>query len=163
MPPLILSPANLAPAASRRNVVVIHDAAALRHPEAYSGGFVAYHRQILPLLARRARLVLTPSAFSREELVEVLGADPDASSSFPRASRSASRRPRIRSRPAGGTALQRPYALVVGTVSDRKNLAALEPVARALADRGIDLVLAGSDRGYLRGEVPGVRRLGYVD
>ena len=74
---LILSPANLAPAASRRNVVVIHDAAALRHPEAYSGAFVAYHRRILPLLAQRARLVLTPSAFSREELVELLGADPD--------------------------------------------------------------------------------------
>ena len=74
---LILSPANLAPAASRRNIVVIHDAAALRHPEAYSDAFVAYHRRILPLLARRARLVLTPSEFSRQELVEVLGADPD--------------------------------------------------------------------------------------
>ena len=51
--------------------------------------------------------------------------------------------------------LERPYVLVVGTVSDRKNLAALEPVARALGEQGIELVLAGSDRGYLRGERPG--------
>jgi glycosyltransferase involved in cell wall biosynthesis len=160
---VILSPANLAPAASRRNVVVIHDAAALRHPEAYSAAYVAYHRHILPLLAQRARLVLTPSAFSRGELVEVLGADPDrvvvvpegVEERFTPAADSEAARRRH--------GLQRPYALVVGTVSDRKNLAALEPVARALADRGLDLVLAGSDRGYLRGEVPGVRRLGYVD
>jgi glycosyltransferase involved in cell wall biosynthesis len=161
--PVILSPANLAPAASRRNVVVIHDAAALRHPEAYSGVFVAYHRQILPLLARRARLVLTPSAFSRGELVEVLGADPDRVVVVPEGVDG-------RFRPdadSGATrrrhGLERPYGLVVGTVSDRKNLAVLEPVARALAGRGIELVVAGSDRGYLRGGVPGVRRLGYVD
>src|SRR6059058_4670473 len=56
---VILSPGNMAPAVSRRNVVVLHDAAALRHPEAYSRAFVAYHRYVLPLLARRARLVLT--------------------------------------------------------------------------------------------------------
>jgi glycosyltransferase involved in cell wall biosynthesis len=160
---LILSPGNVAPAASRRNVVVLHDAAALRHPEAYSRAFVAYHRYILPLLARRARLVLTPSTFSRDELVEVLGADParivvvpegvDERFSPDAEATSARRR----------HDLDRPYALVVGTVSDRKNLAALEPVAQALGERGIELVLAGSDRGYLRGEVPGVRRLGYVD
>ena len=48
-------------------------------------------------------------------------------------------------------------------MSYRKNLAALEPVSRALAERDIELVLAGSDRGYLRGSVYGVRRLGYVD
>src|SRR6186997_2260694 len=30
--PLLLCPANLAPAASRRTVLVLHDAAALRHP-----------------------------------------------------------------------------------------------------------------------------------
>ncbi len=159
---LVLSPANLAPAASRRNVVVIHDAAALRHPEAYSRAFVAYHRRILPLLARRARLVLTPSAFSRDELVELLGADPDRVTVVPegvdeRFTPHADPEPARRRHD-----LRRPYALVVGTVSDRKNLASLEPVARALADHGVDLVLAGSERGYLRGDVPGVRRLGYV-
>src|SRR4051812_27622492 len=38
---LIYCPANLAPLASRRNVVVIHDVAALRHPEWYSRPYVA--------------------------------------------------------------------------------------------------------------------------
>jgi glycosyltransferase involved in cell wall biosynthesis len=48
-------------------------------------------------------------------------------------------------------------------MSARKNLGVLDPAAAALADRGIDLVLAGSDRGYLRGQGAGLRRLGYVD
>lgn len=159
---LILCPANLGPMMSRRNVVVIHDAAALRHPEAYSRGYVAYQRTVLPLLARRARLVITPSSFSRDELIDLLGADPERVEVIPegvdtRFSPHADPAP-----PRHRHGLDRPYALVVGTVSDRKNLGVLAPVARALRDHGIELVLAGSDRGYLRGEAPGVRRLGYV-
>ena len=121
---LILSPANLAPAASRRNVVVIHDAAALRHPEAYSGSV----RRLPPpdsaaARDRRARLVLTPSEFSRGELIELLGADPrQRSSSCRRGSMSGSLRQRIRGRPAAGTGLSGRMRSSSARVSDRKNL-----------------------------------------
>src|SRR5207302_10639951 len=70
---LLYSPANLAPLACARNAVVIHDAAALRHPEAYSSAYVAYQRRMLPALARRARVLITVSEFSRAELVDTLG------------------------------------------------------------------------------------------
>ena len=50
--PLLLCPANLAPAASRRTVLVLHDAAALRHPAWYSGAYAAWQRRLLPVLAR---------------------------------------------------------------------------------------------------------------
>src|SRR3954465_1807659 len=70
---LIYSPANLAPVASRRNVVVIHDAAALRHPEWYSRPYVAWQRLVLPRIAKRARLVITVSEFSKQEISEALG------------------------------------------------------------------------------------------
>ena len=73
---VIYSPANLAPLASRRNAVVIHDVAALRHPEWYRPAYVAYQRALLPAIARRARLLITVSEFSKGELVEVLRADP---------------------------------------------------------------------------------------
>src|SRR4051794_17036385 len=53
---LLYCPANLAPVASSRNVVVIHDVSALRHPEWYSGAYVAWQRALLPRIARRARL-----------------------------------------------------------------------------------------------------------
>src|SRR3954447_12385181 len=81
--PLLLCPANLAPAASRRTVLVLHDAAALRHPEWYSPLYAAWQRRLLPLLVARARRIVTVSSFSRDELVEFLGADPSRISVVP--------------------------------------------------------------------------------
>ena len=72
---LLLNPANLAPLAFPRNAVVIHDAAALRHPGWYSPVYARWQRGILPLVARRARLVITVSEFSRRELAELLRVD----------------------------------------------------------------------------------------
>ena len=69
--PLLLCPANLAPAVSRNAVLVLHDTAALRHPGWYSGAYAAYQRALLPLIARRARRVITVSPFSRDELGEL--------------------------------------------------------------------------------------------
>jgi glycosyltransferase involved in cell wall biosynthesis len=147
---LVYSPANLAPVASRRNVVVIHDAAALRHPEWYSRPYVAWQRAVLPRIARRARLVITVSDFSRREIEEVLGVTATVipngvSEQF---------------KPSGEKG---DYALVVGTRIARKNLAALEATARALRELGIELVAAGSGRGYMRSEQGlSIRELGYV-
>jgi glycosyltransferase involved in cell wall biosynthesis len=159
---LVYSPANLAPALSSRNVVVIHDAAALRHPEAYSSLYVAYQRRILPLIAARAELVITVSEFSRRELIELLGVSPERVRVIPEG---VGERftpgvdpTRVRERHGLGG----PYALAVGTASERKNLSALEPAARALGELGIELVLAGSGRDYLRGAQSALRRLGYV-
>jgi len=159
---LLYSPANLAPVLHPRNAVVIHDAAALRHPEAYSPAYVAYQRRLLPRLARRARLLITVSEFSRGELVELLGVAPERVTVIPEGVderfAAAVADPAIQAR----YGLERPYVLVVGTVSARKNLAVLERAERALRSRGADLVLAGSDRGYLRGASGSLRRLGYV-
>ena len=158
---LLLNPANLAPLAFPRNAVVIHDAAALRHPGWYSPVYARWQRGILPLVARRARLVITVSEFSRRELAELLhveaavvpgGIDarfaPDAD---PEPARAA-------------LGLSRPYVLTVASRTARKNSGALETTARRLAADGIDLVAAGGDRPQFRDE-PGtgaVRALGHV-
>ena len=158
---LIYSPANLAPVASRRNVVVIHDVAPLRLPEAYSRQYAAYQRVMLGLLVRRARLIITVSEFSRCELVDVLGAPPARVRVVPEGV-AEDFAAGADAEGLGAYGLTGPYVLVVGTASERKNLGVLRPAARALKQRGIELVLAGSGRGYLRvGEVP-LRRLGYV-
>lgn len=159
---LLYSPANLAPIASRRNVVVIHDAAAFRHPEAFSATYVAYQRRVLPRVVRRARVVLTVSEFSRSELVELLGAAPERVVVVPNG---VDERfvPAVDPEPMRTLyALPRPYVLAVGTASARKNYSALEATVTALDEHGIDFVLAGSDRGYLRGAESGARRIGYV-
>jgi glycosyltransferase involved in cell wall biosynthesis len=159
---VIYCPANLAPVLTTRSVVVIHDVAALRHPESYSTAYVTYQRMMLPLLARRARAVITVSEFSKGELVEVLEIGPDRVEVVP-AGVDERFTPVVDPRPAQAAYdLQRPYVLSLGTVSARKNLEVLGAVARALRERGIELVVAGSDRGYLRSGAVPVRRLGYV-
>jgi glycosyltransferase involved in cell wall biosynthesis len=160
---LIYSPANLAPLASRRNVVVIHDAAALRHPEWYSRAYAAYQRRVLPVLARRARLVITVSEFSRGELADVLALPADHVAVVPNGvdERFSAQADADAARAALG--LPRPYVLAVGTRIARKSLATLEKATERLAAEGIDLVAAGSGRAYMRGEANrGPRPLGYV-
>jgi glycosyltransferase involved in cell wall biosynthesis len=160
---LVYCPANLAPVAERRTVVVIHDAAALRIPSAYSRGYVAYQRTVLPLIARRARLVITVSEFARAELIELLGVAPERVEVIPPGV-DGRFRPTVDPEPARAAyGLARPYVLALGTRSARKNFSALEPAARVLRERGIELVLAGSDRSYMRQEETGLRTIGYVD
>jgi glycosyltransferase involved in cell wall biosynthesis len=110
--------------------------------------------------------VITVSEFSRAELGELLGIDPERVAVVPggveeRFSPAASSDgERVRAR----YGLEQPYVLAVGTLSSRKRLDLLATVAATeLAPRGIELVHAGSDRGYLRGAAPALRRLGYVD
>jgi glycosyltransferase involved in cell wall biosynthesis len=161
---VILSPANLAPVASRRNAVVIHDVAPLRERGWYGSFYSRYHRLLLRTLARRARLIITVSEFSRRELLELTDAPAERVQVVPpgvdaRFSPDADPEP-VRTR----YGLERPYVLAVGSDVRRKNLAALEPAAALLAAEGIELVAAGSGRSYMRGEQPaGLRRIGYVD
>ncbi|HYP47311.1 MAG TPA: glycosyltransferase, partial [Thermoleophilaceae bacterium] len=161
---VLYCPANLAPAISKRTVVVIHDLAALHHPGWYSPPYASYQRHLLPRLAKHARRVIAPSEFSRSELVNGLGLDPTQVSVVPngvdeRFSPSVDPEP---ARRAYG--LDRPYALVVGTRIARKNVAALAGAAQRLEELGVELVAAGSSRAYMRpGQPPPMRALGYVE
>jgi glycosyltransferase involved in cell wall biosynthesis len=161
----LLCPANLAPVASPNAVLVLHDAAPLRHPGWYSRAYAAWQRHLLPVLVRRAARIVTVSEFSRAELVELLGADPARIDVIPggvdeRFGADADPEP---ARTA--YALRRPYVLCVASHTARKNLAALVPAARALAAHGIDGAVAGGHRPQFAAEqgLEGLRVLGHVD
>ena len=94
----LLCPANLAPLAYSRSAVVIHDAAALRHPGWYSGAYARWQRLVLPAIARRAWRVITVSEFSRARAARSCWAS--TRRWFPAASTSASRPPPTRRRRA---------------------------------------------------------------
>jgi glycosyltransferase involved in cell wall biosynthesis len=161
---LVLSPANLAPLRlGSRNVVLIHDAAALRHPEWYGSGYVRWQRRVLPRLAQNAGLVLTVSEFSRGELIEVLGASPDRVVVVPNGVDARFHPDADAEAAKTALRLKYPYVLAVGTRISRKNLAGLDVASGALSERGIELVAAGSGRAYMRDEGgSAVRALGYV-
>jgi glycosyltransferase involved in cell wall biosynthesis len=160
---LVYNPANLAPLASHRNVVQIHDVVALRHPEWYSPAYVRWQRFVMPRIARRARLVITVSEFSRAEIMEFLGVPAERIRVVPGG---VDKRfsPHVDTEPARrALAIDRPYVLTVGDRGPRKNLDALRPVINRLHTAGIDVLVAGGGRGHQLGEpLPGARDLGYV-
>jgi glycosyltransferase involved in cell wall biosynthesis len=159
----IYNPANLAPLTWPANVVQIHDAVSFRHPEWYSPAYVRWQRAVMPRIARRARLVITVSEWSRAEVMEFLGVPGE----------------RIRVVPGGVDArfsaaidyepvcarlgLTKPYVLAVGDRGPRKNLDALRGAVGLLRKEGIELVVAGGGRGHQLGaSLPGARDIGYV-
>ncbi|MSW87268.1 MAG: glycosyltransferase [Actinobacteria bacterium] len=166
---LILSPANLAPLVSRRNVVIIHDAAPLRFPDDFSRLYTAWQSFLLPRLVSKAVKVIVPSEFSRTELIELCQADPDKIVVVPPGVPD-----ELFNHGAGGPAdrvilerhglAERPYVLTVGSHVKRKNLGALDPVAIAMAEEGLDLVAVGGGRPQLAAETRSslVRDLGPV-
>jgi glycosyltransferase involved in cell wall biosynthesis len=147
----LLCPANLAPLAARNAVVVIHDAAALRHPGWYSPAYARLQRALLPRIARRARQVITVSDFSRNELRDLLGVDARVvyGGVDPRFSPDAE--------PASWP---RPYVLTVASQTARKNLRQLVPVAKR-----IDVLVAGGHRPQFAREhgLEALTLLGHVD
>jgi glycosyltransferase involved in cell wall biosynthesis len=64
----LLSPCNVGPLLVRRQIVVMHDAQVFELPHVYSWRFRMWYRLLLPLLARRAKVVLTVSEHSRSML-----------------------------------------------------------------------------------------------
>jgi glycosyltransferase involved in cell wall biosynthesis len=159
----LLCPANLAPLAYPRTALVLHDAAALRDPAWYSSAFARWQRALLPRLARRAGLLITVSEFSRRELADLLGVDARVVSGGVGDQFTPDADPEPARRAYGLGA--RPYVLTVASRTTRKNLAVLTPVARALANDGIDVVAAGGDRPqFTSGVTDGdeVRALGHV-
>ena len=162
---LIFSPANLAPLIWPRNVIVIHDAAALRAEGSYARAYRTMHAGFEPACARRALRVVTVSEFCRGELAERAGVDPEnvvvihggVNGRF---------RPDADPEPvARRLALKAPYVLTVGTADRRKNLTILDSASRRLRELGVELVWAGGSRAHIRREasIDGLRPLGYVE
>lgn len=96
-------------------VLTIHDLAVIRHPDTFNWWTRSYSRAFLPRLARGASRVIAVSEFTKAEAVELLGVEAS----------------RVRVVPHGvaspfkpfGPAAGGDYALTVGTLEPRKNLA----------------------------------------
>jgi glycosyltransferase involved in cell wall biosynthesis len=122
---LIWSSGNMGPIMAGSQIVTIHDVAAIDHPEWFSPNFVRLYGSLWPVLARRAKQIVTVSHFSKERISEVLNIPRSkievvwngVSESFKPASR-----PAIESATASLGLAGRPYFATLSTIEPRKNL-----------------------------------------
>ncbi|HWO71424.1 MAG TPA: glycosyltransferase family 1 protein [Actinomycetota bacterium] len=129
-----------------RSVLVVHDLAFERYPETAPHIDGRWRRRFAEALARCAAVVV-PSAATRDDLAELHGIGPERVHVVPHGIRAGAFAPppdapeRVR-RVRGRFGIGGPYALFVGGIEPRKNLARL---VRAFASVGTDawLVLAG--------------------
>src|SRR5258707_8147845 len=74
---LLWSPGNTGPLGVSRQVLTVHDAAALDHPEWFERKFTLWYSALLPRLIRKVRAIITVSHFSKERIVRLTGVDPE--------------------------------------------------------------------------------------
>jgi glycosyltransferase involved in cell wall biosynthesis len=150
-------PTMRAPLRSRMPLVVtIHDVAVLRHPEAFNGWTRRYSARALPKVADAANAIVVGSAFSRDELLDVLPVDES----------------KVRVIPYGvgppftpdGPAAEGDYILAVSTLEPRKNFDRLLEGFRRTGLEGLELrVVGGEGWGDVSVEGDRVRRLTGID
>ena len=134
---------NTGPVLRSRQVLMIHDAQAFRQTASYSLVFRLFYRVLLPLIAKRARILTTVSDFSRHEL-EALGVFPKGKAHV--VHNGVDHFDRIIPDPAtlrrhaltdGG------YFLALGSLAPHKNLKRLLEAARARPTGALPLIIAG--------------------
>ncbi len=137
---VLWSPANSGPLAVRNQALTIHDLSPLEHPEWFARSYSAWYRLFLPILAKRVRVIFTPSEFVKQKVRERFGVKNiivtpngvDTSVFHPEAKQCVIEFPKK-------------YILFVGSIQPRKNLHALMRAWHQVKDDFKDtwLVIAG--------------------
>ncbi|HWP02625.1 MAG TPA: glycosyltransferase family 1 protein [Gemmatimonadaceae bacterium] len=140
----LMSFANTGPLLHPRQIVTIHDASVFAVPETYSKAFRAWYRLLLPQLGRAARMVVTDSMFSRNELSRLAGIPQERIHVVPGGC------DHILSRPANPRVLEefglfnRRYVLAVGSHRPHKNLDLVVRAMECLGTVECALVIVGA-------------------
>jgi glycosyltransferase involved in cell wall biosynthesis len=164
---LLLSLCNTGPVLSCQQVVVIHDAATVKMPMAFSRAFRLWYRVLVPLLGRVSRKVLTVSEFSKEEIVSAFGVPRNKVSVVVEGGE------HILRIPADTTAIQRfglssrPYVLAVSSMAAHKNFQLVLDAISRLGNPPFDVAIAGGANSRVFGvagmvDCERVKWLGYV-
>jgi glycosyltransferase involved in cell wall biosynthesis len=70
--PLLINLCNTAPLFYKNQIVTIHDISFLINPKWFSKSFYIYYSFLIPRIARNAKKILTPSKYSKSDLIKVL-------------------------------------------------------------------------------------------
>jgi glycosyltransferase involved in cell wall biosynthesis len=167
---LLWSPGNTGPLGVSRQVLTVHDAAALDHPEWFERKFAVWYSALLPRLIRKVRAIITVSQFSKERIVQLSGVEAERIQVI---SNGVDRRFQPKDRKTVKEAithlgLTEPYILFVGSLEPRKNLKMLLDTWQLGNFDGATLAVAGTTgrifQKFQTDAIPkGVRLLGRVE
>lgn len=116
---ILWSPANTGPVLLQNQALTIHDLSPLEHPEWFRKSFALWYRLFLPILAKRVRMIFTPSEYAKGRITKRFGIEKiivtpngvDVSVFHPDAKTNLD--------------LPKKYILFVGSLQPRKNLKSL--------------------------------------
>ena len=167
---LLWSPGNTGPLGISRQVLTVHDAAALDHPEWFERKFALWYSALLPRLIRKVRAIITVSQFSKERIVQLTGVESERVQVIPNG---VDRRFQPKDRKTiketiAHLGLTEPYILFVGSLEPRKNLKMLLETWQMGNFEGATLSVVGTTgRVFQRFQTDstpkGVRLLGRVE
>jgi glycosyltransferase involved in cell wall biosynthesis len=126
-------------------VLTIHDLSLLLFPQTHQEHLVRRARRVLPLVARKATAIITPSETVKREVCEHLRVSDEKVFAIPEAAR-ACFYPATSSETLQRLGVEPEFILFVGTVEPRKNLLALVRALERITK--IQLVIAGQ-KGWL--------------
>jgi glycosyltransferase involved in cell wall biosynthesis len=167
---LLWSPGNTGPLGVSRQVLTVHDAAVLDHPEWFERKFAVWYSALLPRLIRKVRAIITVSQFSKERIVQLSSIEAERIQVI---SNGVDRRFQPKDRKTVKEAithlgLTEPYILFVGSLEPRKNLKMLLDTWQLGNFDGATLAVAGTTgrifQKFQTDAIPkGVRLLGRVE
>ncbi len=167
---LLWSPGNTGPIAVSRQVLTVHDAASLDHPEWFERKFALWYGALLPRLIRKVRAIITVSHFSRERIVRLTGVRPERVHVISNGVESHFRPvdPTTVEQVKAKFELSSPYILFVGSLEPRKNLKILLEAWQLGGFDGATLAVVGASSHLFAkmqfDSIPeGVRLLGRVE
>ncbi len=147
------------------SVVTIHDLSLFVHPEAHEKRLVRRARWRMPLMARLAARIITPTASVKNEVCEKFGLSPDKIAVTHEAPRATFKR-REDVELLQRLGIREPFILFVGTIEPRKNLHRLiEALDRVLRTTSLSpqLVIAGGQGWLMDDFAAAIRQRGLED
>ncbi len=168
-PELLFVPAHTVPVLHpRRTVTTAHDVGFLRFPELYSRRELLYHRWSMRYAVTHAAHVITPSAFTKSEIVELYNIPPERITPIHHGYNTGIFRPlrddeqfrAVRER----YGIHRPFFFYVGRIEEKKNIPRIIEAFALYRQRAphddFQLVLAGKPNYHFREIQEQIRRAG---
>lgn len=150
----LLNLVNLAPLLHPENYVTIHDLAFRLYPQYYSKKFRFFYNFAVPIIARRAKRIVTVSHFSKQSIEEHL----NIPASKITVAHNAIEIDRWRAYTIKPNPYPWPYILTVGSLEPRKNMARLIAAFNQINDRNLHLVIAGRESSKIFGKTSKIKQ-----